>query len=541
MIACEARETIWRDAARNRLDEDGGAALVADWAPAVFIHYAIEPTALQPHVPFPLDIYQGRAYVSLVAFVQRRLRPARGGRLAALLSKPLASHPFCNVRTYVIVDGEPGIYFLAEWIPNRFAALLGPPMYGLPYRLGELRYDLADATELRGDVRAGHAAFRFRAAGEPWATPEPAAPGTLCEFLIERYTAFTMRGRRTPLRFRIDHAAWLHVPLDVEVEDESLLDATGDWRRQASLAGGHHSAGLRDVLIGRPCKLCRMPNPFVRWTPLVALPLAAFTLMPFLPAWGFMWALAYAIFFGCKWATFIGAGPALGRASVARQLAYLFVWPGMDAREFFAPRADAARPARREWLAAIAKPASGGILLFGAARHFEHVPLLAGWIGMIGTILLLHFGLFHLLALALRRAGLSVTPIMNAPLRSRSVAEFWGTRWNLGFHHLANELVFRPTVNRLGIAGALMLTFLASGVVHDLVITVPARGGYGLPTAYFLIQGLGVLIERRIPRRRKLARRAFALTVVGLPAVILFPPPFVLNVFVPFMRAIGAV
>jgi alginate O-acetyltransferase complex protein AlgI len=129
---------------------------------------------------------------------------------------------------------------------------------------------------------------------------------------------------------------------------------------------------------------------------------------------------------------------------------------------------------------------------------------------------------------------------MNAPLQSRSVAEFWGTRWNLGFHELANELVFRPTVARLGVAGALMLTFFASGVVHELVITVPARGGYGLPTLYFILQGLGLLIERRIPRRRRLARRAFALAVVGLPAVILFPPPFVLNVFVPFMRAIGA-
>lgn len=156
---------------------------------------------------------------------------------------------------------------------------------------------------------------------------------------------------------------------------------------------------------------------------------------------------------------------------------------------------------------------------------------------MIGTILLLHFGAFQLLALALRWAGINVTPIMNAPLRSRSVAEFWGSRWNAGFHHLADELVFRPALSRFGVAGALLLTFIASGLVHELVITLPARGGYGLPTLYFVLQGVG---ERRIPRRRKVARRAFALAVVGLPVFMLFPPPFVLNVFVPFMRAIGA-
>src|SRR5687767_7121206 len=149
------------DLAAGRLASDGGAVLVADWAPAVFIHYAVEPDALRPLVPFPLDLYDGRAYVSVVAFVQRHLRPKVGGRVAALLSKPLATHPFCNVRTYVVVDGEPGIYFLAEWIPNRLAALLGPPLYGLPYRLGKLNYGIGDVDDLRGDVRATDGALRF--------------------------------------------------------------------------------------------------------------------------------------------------------------------------------------------------------------------------------------------------------------------------------------------------------------------------------------------------------------------------------------------
>ena len=519
----------------RRLASDGGAVLVADWAPAVFIHYAVEPDALQPLVPFPLDLHDGRAYVSVVAFVQHGLRPKVGGRVGALLSRPLANHPFCNVRTYVIVDGEPGIYVLAEWIPNRLAALLGPPLYGLPYRLGRLHYDIEDAAHLTGDVRGGSGVFRFHAR-RSYADVDHALSG----FLVERYTAFTVRGR-TPLRFRIDHEPWVTVPLDVDVQDDSLLSKTGSWPKRACLVCGHHSPGLRDVQIGRPCKLCTMPNPLVRWTPLALLPpLASLALPTRLPAWACMWVMAYAIFFGCKWATLLGAGEALRRTSLARILAYLFAWPGMDAEAFLEQRRHRRRASTREWIAAVAKPASGLVLLYGVARQFADVPLLAGWIGMVGAILLLHFGLFHVLALVFRRAGIDVAPIMNAPLRSRSVAEFWGTRWNLGFHELANQLVFRPTVARLGVAGALMLTFFASGVVHELVITVPARGGYGLPTAYFVLQGLGVLLERRIPRRRRIARRAFALAVVGLPAFILFPPPFVLNVFVPFMRAIGA-
>ncbi len=256
MTVCEAPRTTMSDLARARLDADG-AALIADWSPAVFIHYVVDPDVLQPLVPFPLDRRDGRAYVSVVAFVQHHLRPKAGGRITAVLSKPLASHPFCNVRTYVLVDGEPGIYFLEEWIPNRLAALLGPPLYGLPYRLGNVCYDIADANAVHGDVTAhGAGQFRFRASGERFATPEPAPSDSLTEFLVERYTAFTMRGR-TPLRFRIWHEPWLHVPLDVQVEDDSLLDATGAWRRHACVTCGHHSPGVCDVLIGRPCNAHR--------------------------------------------------------------------------------------------------------------------------------------------------------------------------------------------------------------------------------------------------------------------------------------------
>ncbi len=91
-----------------------------------------------------------------------------------------------------------------------------------------------------------------------------------------------------------------------------------------------------------------------------------------------------------------------------------------------------------------------------------------------------------------------------------------------------------------------MLTFAGSGLLHDLVISVPARGGYGLPTAYFLLQGAGLLFERsRIGLRLGLRRgpwgRPYALVVAAAPAFWLFHPPFVLHVIVPFMRTLGAI
>jgi alginate O-acetyltransferase complex protein AlgI len=219
----------------------------------------------------------------------------------------------------------------------------------------------------------------------------------------------------------------------------------------------------------------------------------------------------------------------------------------MDAKEFFAgPRVEN-KPRMIEWLFAGLKCLTGALSIWTAARFALPVrPLLAGWTGMLGVILLLHFGLFELLALAWRNAGIKVTPLMRAPLLSRSPGEFWGERWNTGFHHLAAKFMFRPLRRVLGTSLATMAVFLASGLIHDLVISVPARGGYGLPTLYFLVQGAGILFERtqfarRCGLNRGLRGRAFTIVVTAVPAFWLFHPPFVHNVILPMLHAIGAI
>src|SRR4051812_28636534 len=108
----------------------------ADWLDVIFVHFRVDAARL--HVPLELDTYRGDAYVSLVAFTQRDLRPFAGGRIARLLATPLAEHEFLNVRTYVRRGETRGSFFIAEWIPNRLATLIGPRVYGLPYRLGRL-------------------------------------------------------------------------------------------------------------------------------------------------------------------------------------------------------------------------------------------------------------------------------------------------------------------------------------------------------------------------------------------------------------------
>jgi membrane bound O-acyltransferase family protein len=281
------------------------------------------------------------------------------------------------------------------------------------------------------------------------------------------------------------------------------------------------------------------------WIPLIVLPASAIAIRSLLAPWCFMWTLAAAIFFGCKWQALWEQRDIPG-TTIGRSVGFLFAWPGMDAAGFLDIEKHAQRPEWKEWNWAIAKTALGALLLWDGARHVPAThELLAGWLGMVGIIFVLHFGTFHILSLLWRSAGVDARPIMQSPLSAASLSDFWGRRWNLGFRQLTHRLIFQPVRIRSGVLSATLLSFFASGVVHDLVISLPAGGGYGLPTCYFVLQGLGVLFERSLPGKRlglsSGARgRLFAVFSAGAPAFLLFHPWFVRGVILPFLTAIGA-
>jgi alginate O-acetyltransferase complex protein AlgI len=297
----------------------------------------------------------------------------------------------------------------------------------------------------------------------------------------------------------------------------------------AQLPGIHRliDRGYRWIAAHRDCNhvACQIPREreWPAWLGLLLLPSLAFLTRSQVPPWIFMWLMAGAIFCGCKWLTFRHSRHKMN----ARAVAYLFAWPGMDARNFLTRRI----PNVGSPLFALAEIFVGALLLFVLTRRAP-TPLLTGWIGMVGLIFILHFGLFHLLAIFWQ-----AEPIMHAPWRAKSVNEFWGRRWNGAFNQLAFENVFRPLARSLGVIGATLVAFFVSGFIHETVISLPANAGYGLPTAYFLLQGGGVIAERSLP---KIRGRVFTFLVVAAPAFWLFHPPFVRRVILPFMKAIGA-
>ena len=283
------------------------------------------------------------------------------------------------------------------------------------------------------------------------------------------------------------------------------------------------------------------------WMPLVILPAAVLLAFPSdSPKWGLMWSLALAIYAGCKWLSWRGAPRP--RAPLWKHLGYLLAWPGLDAATFLKPRSS---PGFRqcspdEWLCGIGKFILGLATFFLLARRApSDEPLVAGWIGMIGIVMTLHFGLFHLLSCAWRSLGVDARPLMNAPLISTSFSEFWGRRWNTAFRDITNRFLFRPLATACGATLALVASFVASGLVHDLVISAPAGAGHGGPTAFFSLQGLAVLVSRsrlgkRLGLQSGLRGRLFAAAALLVPLGLLFHSAFVLEIVLPFMNAMGA-
>lgn len=265
-----------------------------------------------------------------------------------------------------------------------------------------------------------------------------------------------------------------------------------------------------------------------------------------LPHWAVMWLLAGCLFVLGKIAVLLRARRRGEPWPLWTTVAWFALWPGMDPEFVVRPSGrnlptPASRRDYKHVAAALTKMMLGSLLLWGAARQFSHT-LAAGWCGMTGLILMLHFGVFELIAIFWRSRGFRATPIMNAPITSFSVAEFWGQRWNSAFRDLAHPFFFRPVARRWGNMSALWFSFTISGLVHELVISVPAGAGYGLPTSYFLLQALGITLERKlsIASGGRAVRWCFTHAFTALPAFILFHPPFVERVMLPFFHVIGA-
>jgi uncharacterized protein YqjF (DUF2071 family) len=194
------------------------------WRELLFASWPVDPAIVAAHLPDALavDTHDGDAWLSIVPFTNGSVRP-RG------LPEPLGVDlPELNLRTYVTVDGTPGIYFFSLDAAGALAVLGARLFHHLPYYYARVHHDTAGP--VRFESRRRHPGARpvhFAATYEPTGDRLDANPDSRAAFLTERYRFYTEAPDGTVRYSNVEHDRWPLYPADATIPKNTLFRANG--------------------------------------------------------------------------------------------------------------------------------------------------------------------------------------------------------------------------------------------------------------------------------------------------------------------------
>jgi uncharacterized protein len=185
------------------------------WHDLLFAHWPISTQQMLARVPasLDLDLFDGQAWIGIVPFRMSGIRP----RFLPALPW-ISAFEELNVRTYVVRDGKPGVFFFSLDAANPVAVRIARPVFHLPYFDAKmsLKYDgdWIDYRSTRTDRGAPSAEFsaRYRPTGPVFRV----APGSLEEWLTERYCLYAQDRSGRVWRTEIHHPPWPVQPAECE-------------------------------------------------------------------------------------------------------------------------------------------------------------------------------------------------------------------------------------------------------------------------------------------------------------------------------------
>jgi hypothetical protein len=222
------------------------------WHDLLFAHWAMDSEQVRQKLPTPLrpflDTFEGKAWVGVIPFWMSRVT-LRGVPPIPRLSK----FAEMNVRTYVTVNGKPGVYFFsldAENLTAVYGARIG---FGLPYFYARMSVEVSG----RDEVRYRSSRLQQPKPAEFVGSYSPldesvfnAARGSIEEFLVERYCLYTADSRGRIFRGDIHHLPWPLQRAQASIEENTVAQADGIQLPQSN----HllHFAKQLDVFIWMP-------------------------------------------------------------------------------------------------------------------------------------------------------------------------------------------------------------------------------------------------------------------------------------------------
>lgn len=220
-----------RTSHRPRPLPSGRWVMTQRWNDLLFAHWPVAASAVAPLIPegLQVDTYNGSAWLGVVPFWMDRVKfrgiPSISGSRYA---------PELNLRTYVRDPhtGTPGVYFLSLDAASLMSVLLARSLYRLPYHWADMRIDQPREREFwfasRRRMTAEPVLFtaRYRGLG-PTRRLAESRPGSLENFLTERYCLFTRDRDGHPMRADIHSVPWPLEEAEADIQRNDLADAVG--------------------------------------------------------------------------------------------------------------------------------------------------------------------------------------------------------------------------------------------------------------------------------------------------------------------------
>jgi uncharacterized protein YqjF (DUF2071 family) len=200
--------------------------MAQSWHDLLFAHWPVPITLLRKLIPesLQIDTFEGVAWLAVVPFRMS------GVRLRATPALPWLSHfPELNVRTYVLRDQRPGVWFFSLDAANFAAVEIARTWFHLPYFRARMslrhRGDCVEYASERTHRRAASAELNCRY--RPIQAEATAAPGTLEYFLTERYCLYASDARGRLYRSEIHHQPWALQIAEAQFARNSMALAAG--------------------------------------------------------------------------------------------------------------------------------------------------------------------------------------------------------------------------------------------------------------------------------------------------------------------------
>lgn len=171
-----------------------------EWVDVIFLHYQVDLVGLRSMVPeeLELDLFEGNAWVSVVAFTMQNVRPRW---LPAW--PPVSNFHEVNVRTYVRDGhGTPGVYFLSIDAAKCASVALAQVLSALPYRKAHIVRGRSPRKWFEARSRTGmHVQLDHQNVGPI------AFPSLMDRWLVERYALFELY-RNAVWCYEVHHLPW---------------------------------------------------------------------------------------------------------------------------------------------------------------------------------------------------------------------------------------------------------------------------------------------------------------------------------------------